>query len=159
MSNERYAELLGETIKAMEDRLDSVNKQRLAHIVEAGRLQEEMKAISEDIQALTAVWNRTPSRGKEMGETKPLASANGFTEAIEYVLKNMGTKMSPPDIRDKMTEWGYDTGKNATNIVASIHTVLKRLVAKGSVREILDSEKRKSYQWIKDSERLTQILS
>jgi hypothetical protein len=94
-----------------------------------------------------------------MGETKPLASVTGFTEAIEYVLKNMGTKMSPPGIRDKMTEWGYDTEKNDSNIVASIHTVLKRLVAKSSVREILDGEKRKSYQWIKESERLTQIMS
>jgi hypothetical protein len=159
MSNQRYAELLGETIKAMEDRLEAVNKQRVAHIVEAGRLQEEMNAMRADIQALTVVWNRTPSRGKEMGETKPLASIKGFTAAIEYVLKALGTNMSPPEIRDKLAEWGYNTEKYETDIVASIHSVLKRLVAKGSVQEITDGERRKSYQWIKDSERLTQILS
>jgi hypothetical protein len=159
MSNERYAELLSETIKAMEDRLEAVNTQRVAHIAEAGRLQDEMNAMRADIEALTAVWNRTPSRGKEMVETKPLASVKGFTVAIEYVLKALGTKMSPPEIRDKMTEWGYDTGKYTTNLVASIHSVLRRLVAKGSIQEITDGEKRKSYQWIKDSERLTQILS
>lgn len=159
MSNEKYNELLGETVKAMEERLSELKGRRAVAVIQVMSIDKEIKAAEEDIQTLTAIWNRTPSRGKEMSETKPLASVKSFTAAIEYVLKNTGTKMSPPEIRDKLVEWGYNTEKYTTDIVASIHSVLRRLVAKDMVQEILDGEKRKSYQWIKDSERLKRFLS
>ncbi len=71
-----------------------------------------------------------------------------MTDAIVFILRTLGTKLSPTDVRDKMQEWGYDFSKYETDVVSSIHTILKRLAARGQAQEFNEGHRRKSYKWI-----------
>jgi hypothetical protein len=147
VSNDKYAELLGKTVEAMEERLSALKATRLSLFDQIDKLDEDIQAAEADIQSLKAVWNRTPFRGKEIGNTKPLLDEKSFTAAIEYVLKALGTKMSPTEIRDKMAEWGFDIGNYKSDVVASIHTTLKRLAKNGRVKPHHDGPRRTLWEW------------
>jgi len=51
----------------------------------------------------------------------------GLTDAVRKVLKSNGELMTAVKVRTELKETGYDTGRYK-NILASIHTILKRLV-------------------------------
>lgn len=149
VSNDEYAKLLAQTIKAMEDRLTDLHARREQLAAELLELDNAIALATEDIKAATAIWGRSSFGAQAIGETKPLLNVTGFTEAIEYVLRTLSTKLSPTEIRDKLADWGYDLEKYETDVVASIHTVLRRLQKRGKVQEFQDGDRRKSYQWIK----------
>jgi hypothetical protein len=151
VSNEKYAELLGQTVRAMEERLAALKEERALLFERIDQLDERIQEAEKDIQALAAVWNRTPFKEYEMGDTKPLRSEKSFTVAIEFVLKTLGEKMSPPQIRDKMVEWGFDLGNYQSDVVASIHTTLKRLNSGGRVTPHRDGPRRTLWEWNKES--------
>jgi predicted nuclease with TOPRIM domain len=70
----------------------------------------------------------------------------GLTDAIREILSSHAEHyLSPVHVRDLLKEMGFDTGKYK-NVLASIHTVLKRLLGQG---EVLDSsdEGRVVYRW------------
>lgn len=72
----------------------------------------------------------------------------GLTDAIREVLSMHSEHyLSPIHIRDFLTDMGFDTGKYK-NVLASIHTVLKRL---RSQKEVVDtsSEGKVVYKWNK----------
>lgn len=150
VSNDKYAELLGQTVRAMEERLSALKANRLSVFDQIDKLDEDIAAAEADIQALNAVWNRTPFREKEIGNTKPLLNEKSFTAAIEYVLKALGTKMSPTEIRDKMKEWGFDIEGYKSDVVASIHTTLKRLAKSGRVTRYQEGPRRTVWEWNKE---------
>lgn len=152
VSNEKYAELLGKTVQAMEERLSALKASRASLFDQLDKFDEDIQAAEADIQALNAIWNRTPFRGQQIGNTKPLRSEKSFTTAIEYVLKGFGTKMSPTEIRDKMAEWGFDIGSYKSDVVASIHTTLRRLHKQGKVEKFNEGQRRNSYEWKRETE-------
>jgi len=154
VSNEKYAELLGQTVRAMEERLSALQANRASLVDQIEKLDGDIAAAQADIQALSAVWNRTPFREQQIGNTKPLSSEKSFTAATEYVLKALGTKMSPTEIRDKMAEWGFDFESYRSDVVASIHTTLKRLAKSGRVRPYRDGPRRTLWEWVREPDRV-----
>ena len=71
----------------------------------------------------------------------------GLTDAIRQVLSSHEeASLSPVFIRDRLAGVGFDI-KTHKNILASIHTVLKRLQRRGEVTPFI-REGRTSYRWI-----------
>jgi hypothetical protein len=151
VSNEKYAELLGQTVRAMEERLSALRLERALLFERIDKLDESIQKAEADMQSVNAIWNRTPFREHEIGNTKPLSSEKSFTAAIEYVLKALGTKMSPTEIRDKMAEWGFDIKGYKSDVVASIHTTLKRLAKNGRITPYQEGPRRTVWEWNKES--------
>jgi len=152
VSNENYAKLLAQTIKAMQDRVATLREQREKLVAELAQVETLISSTNEDIATATTIWGRSPFGSQAIGETKPLAG-KGFGESVEYVLRTLGGKFSPTEMRDKMQEWGYDFSKYESDVVSSIHTTLKRLKARDKVKEFSDGPRLRRYQWVGDAGR------
>jgi hypothetical protein len=63
--------------------------------------------------------------------------AMGFTDAIRAVFEGVGTNgtLTPLEVKSRMEMMGYDITKYG-NVMASVHTVINRLAAKGEIRQI-----------------------
>ena len=72
--------------------------------------------------------------------------AEGITDACRQVLRASGKWMTPLAVRSALEANGLDLSKQA-NAMASIHTVLKRLKAKGEVKVARDSDGGTVYRW------------
>lgn len=70
----------------------------------------------------------------------------GLTDAIREILRIGEKPLSPIEVRKALEELGYDLSKY-TNPLASIHTILKRLVKKGQAT-IVGRGREKRYAWI-----------
>lgn len=71
----------------------------------------------------------------------------GLTDAIRQVLSSHGEAyLSPVFIRDRLGDVGFDI-KTHKNILASIHTVLKRLQRQGEAVPV-NREGRTVYRWV-----------
>lgn len=150
IAKDDYAKLLGQTIRAMEDRVAGMRSQRELLASQLRELDDQIAVAQQDVETAKTIWNRTPFSGAEVGDPKPLAGM-GMTEAIRYVLSRLMLRMTPTEVRDKMAEWGYDFSKYETDVVSSIHTVLKRFAAKGDAKEFDEGRRRKSYKWSSES--------
>lgn len=142
-----YANLLGQTIRAMEDRLSAMRAERALMTAQLRDLDEQIAVAQQDVETAKTIWQRSPFSGSAIGETRPLANL-GMTDAVEFVLSRLMLRLSPTEIRDKMAEWGYDFSTYKTDVVSSISTILKRFAVKGWVEEIAEGHRRKSYKWI-----------
>jgi hypothetical protein len=75
-------------------------------------------------------------------------SDTGLTDAVREVLKaDRETYFSAIRVRDSLKDKGYEISKYK-NALASIHTVLRRLLSQGEVKEATH-EGRAMYRWIK----------
>lgn len=82
--------------------------------------------------------------------------AIGLTDAIRIAFKTegeggmygIGGGMSAQDVRTKMESMGY--GGRWGNLLASIHTVVKRLHAKGELEAAGNLNGRETYRWRKE---------
>lgn len=70
----------------------------------------------------------------------------GLTDAVREVLRAGEYFMSPIDVRDSLKAKGYDISKYK-NVLASIHTILKRLMNQDEVKEG-ERDGRTTYKWI-----------
>jgi len=59
----------------------------------------------------------------------------GLTGAIRWVLMAAKQPLYAPDIRRELESVGYDVG-SSPNVLVSIHTILRRLVADGEVKQV-----------------------
>jgi hypothetical protein len=146
-ANDQYAKLLADTIQAMKDRRDDLKMKRDQLAIDLADMENALSLANEDIESATTIWGRSPFGAQAIGETKPLVGV-GMTDAVEYVLKTLGAKLIPTEVRNKMEEWGYDFSKYETDEVSSIHTTLKRLESRGKVRGFDEGHRRRAYQWI-----------
>lgn len=69
----------------------------------------------------------------------------GLTDAVREVLRANTFYMSPIDVRDSLKLRGYDIGKYK-NVLASIHTILKRLKDQDEVY-VGTRDGRTTYKW------------
>jgi hypothetical protein len=120
MADESYRKLINESkrklseLKARRDELDvEMGKLRLLIFATANMLPD-----NERDEAMEGVSEET------------LAQRVGLTEAIRGALGSGGSWQSPKQIRDSLETSGYDVSEYG-NVMASIHTVLKRLVTAG----------------------------
>jgi hypothetical protein len=81
-------------------------------------------------------------------DARPLAEEKSFTNAIAFVLKGASLPLSPVEIRDRLAELGFDSSGWKTDVVSSVHTVLKRMLANDPPSVMESGEpRRKVYQW------------
>jgi hypothetical protein len=120
MTNEDYRQSIRESkrklaeLKAQRDQLDiEMGKLRLLIFANANMLPDD-----ERDEAMEGVSEET------------LAQRIGLTDAIRKALENAGDWQSPKQIRDSLENSGYDLAEYG-NVMASIHTVLKRLFTAG----------------------------
>jgi len=86
-----------------------------------------------------------------------IAPDTGLTDAVRDVLKsNDPVFCSPVYIRDTLKEKGFDLSKY-TNALASIHTVLKRLVRQGDAVDA-SRDGRTVYRWAKKKQQQEEAL-
>ncbi|HEX8889364.1 MAG TPA: hypothetical protein VF779_09305 [Pyrinomonadaceae bacterium] len=78
-----------------------------------------------------------------------LTGKPGLTDAVRAALKAFDRPMLPVEVRDALISLGYDLSIYS-NVMASIHTILKRLVESKEIEEV-DKDGRKAYQTKKSS--------
>jgi hypothetical protein len=69
----------------------------------------------------------------------------GLTDAVRQALESKRIYMSPVEVRNRLVDMKYDM-KRYTNVLASIHTILKRLVDSGEV-DAGNREGKVVYRW------------
>ena len=83
------------------------------------------------------------SLAKLCGEEYVEEDELGLTDAVRLALKTANQNMTPQTVRARLMSMGFDVRKYG-NLLAAIHTVLKRLVAKNQAREAGNGV----YSWI-----------
>ncbi len=63
--------------------------------------------------------------------------AIGLTDAIREAFRSTGTNSNliPTEVKGKLEMMGYDTAKYG-NVMASVHTIINRLVSKGEIKQV-----------------------
>lgn len=110
-------------------------------------LEAEIADITKQISQLDKVLNHlSPLAGLGAGQH---LIGMGITDAVRYILKNAESRLSPTDVRDKLTEKGYDLS-NLTAPMSSIYKILSRL-ADASEPEITREKEDNNvfYSWIR----------
>jgi hypothetical protein len=107
---------------------------------ELGAIDLRIGQLRELIVGLSRMCDDTPALNPRimtyLGSEGPEATMHGLagwglTDAIRAVLKTHHNEtLLPVDVRDRLVRAGYDITKQV-NILASIHTILRRLVEKG----------------------------
>jgi hypothetical protein len=134
--------------------LDAATKE-LAEVMEQLEEIEEVRektlrriyVLRDGIYGLSAMLGEDPLEVSPELFLKYLEPDTGFTDAIRKVLElNKSRYMNPVSVRDKLKDMGYDLSKY-TNPLASIHTILKRLVESGEVEPDEGVGGRTVYRW------------
>jgi hypothetical protein len=70
----------------------------------------------------------------------------GITDSCRETLKTAGRPLTPIQVREELKKSGMDI-KGYTNILASIHSVLKRLLESGEAKSGTNAEGDTTYEW------------
>jgi hypothetical protein len=73
----------------------------------------------------------------------------GLTDGCRAVLRTAGTALTPTEVRDGLIALGYDLS-GYSNVMASVHQILKRLVASQEAQMIRydgEPDGKKAYVW------------
>lgn len=87
-------------------------------------IERHINKLQSDIQHLAALCNVTVEN--------PIAQL-GLTDAIRYLLLNSKKPLEPTEIRDWLLK-SHGNAANHANLLASVHTIMKRLIKSGEAR-------------------------
>lgn len=120
-------------------------QQEMAEIEEQRRLLDQryarLKQTSFGLETL--MEDETASRSNVMVTTLPVV---GLTDACRHALKVAQSPRTAAEVRDWLEGSGYDLS-DQENALASIHTILKRLVTSGEAEAGTNSAGKVSYSW------------
>ena len=118
--------------------LEDAQKELIQLLRERERLEWRIRELQTDITHLAGIC-----RVKVDDPLKQL----GITDAIRWVLSMTKTAMSAPDIKKALAASGFDVS-GYTNLLASIHTILTRLVESNEVEvQVGLTPGAHSYKW------------
>lgn len=110
-------------------------------------IEQEMAIARAKAIALNDLIYEEPPADSPMGELLKQLEGMGLTDACREVLKASMKAMTPVEVRDALIKMGYDI-KKYKNILASIHTILKRLSNTSNVWVcVRDKDKKVAYKW------------
>ena len=111
------------------------------------QLKAEAAKLQSKIVALARVCDQEIEPDSLLGRFLAETAASGLTNGIRAVLQANREWTTPTAIRDDLLRLGYDLS-DYKNVMASIHTVLGRLVEAKEVERILKKGKEiTSYRW------------
>jgi hypothetical protein len=122
-------DILKEATKELRDRLDLLEHKHANLKTELGKTEREMVEIKNSIASLSRL-----DQMSDIAETlREVNSApEGLTDAIREVLRESPMRLSPAEIRVALIGIGYNITQHS-NVLASIHTCLKRLTMQGEI--------------------------
>jgi len=83
----------------------------------------------------------------------PAAKSMGITDLTRLALKTSSRPLTPAEVAHQVHTWRPELDRNH-NLLASTHTILKRLVKGGEVEEVPALGRKKAYKWISDVARV-----
>jgi hypothetical protein len=104
---------------------------------EQAQLEKRLVGVRETIVALS----------KMLGEDFIEEDALGLTDAIRQAFKTYGSSLAPTDVKERLEQSGYDTAKYG-NVMASVHSVINRLVSRGEIRSTGTIGGKPAYEWV-----------
>ena len=124
-----------------------LSKKKLDLLIERTDVELKLSEIKSQIAHLSEILDHlAPMAGMPVRDN---ISAMGITDAIRWVLKSTEDRMAPIDVRDKLTEKGFDLS-GLTAPMASIYKILARL-ADGPTPEVVrerEDDGKVYYRWI-----------
>ena len=129
MAKARYAA----TLKRTREELERLRLQRAAIDTRIAKLEQIETAVS----AVTEPEKHAPD-------------LSSITDVVRNVIMSAMQPITPKEVRDKVLEIGFDKGQQYSQLLASVHVILKRLAKKREVFEFTFADK-KTYWWVKKS--------
>lgn len=81
-----------------------------------------------------------------LGEQFEEADEIGLTDAVRQAIKTYDKPLEPTDVRTRLQQLGFNTKKYG-NFMASVHTVLNRLVKSGEIKTQVLPGNKAAYVW------------
>ncbi len=130
---------------------------------ELAGLLRQRQAIDQKMAQLQPIINHLEGLCRELGDRAARENAakveltTGLTELARVTLEEAYVPLSASELKQRMEVKGFDFSKYS-NPLASIHTVLQRLVKSGKVKVVPQKAGKKAYQWITVIDGLLAIL-
>lgn len=144
MTKETYQSALNAAIKDLAELMS----QREELDTKREELDRDIFQLREGLFGLAILCGTdTNQLAKEYPELFPdlISPDVGLTDAVRKALASKHTFVSPVEVKDRLAEMGFDITKHK-NILASIHTILKRLHTSEEV-EAGNREEKVVYRW------------
>jgi hypothetical protein len=101
------------------------------------KLDSEIRKLHDSVKSLGELCGIDPEEVNQFLFAEGSDSSPGFTNSIRRLLRAHNASLSPPEIRDGLLKLGI--GRDQINLLASIHTVLRRLVDFGEIEKTDDT--------------------
>ena len=131
---------------------------------ELARLLRHRQEIDHKIAQLQPLISHLNGLCRELGDrpakeaAAKVESTTGLTELARTTLEEAALPISASDLKTRMEAKGFDFSKYASPL-ATLHTVLNRLVKSGKVKMVPQKGGKKSYQWITVIDGLLSLLN
>lgn len=118
---------------------------------ERGKIDKRISELQHGIVGLSALAPDHPDAEKPQSMMDVLTGVGvdtGLTDATRMITSSFGFPMTPKQVRDALSHLGYDLS-GYSNILASLHTIMKRLARSGELINIVDDKGNElgAYAW------------
>jgi len=117
-----------------------------AALAEYDRLKTQREVVETRLAQLRHTIASLAALCGVTGEDRPAQLAMGFTDACRSVLRASPGAITATVVQERLQVSGFDVTRYS-NPLASIHTILKRLVASGEVRRVSSPAGKALYWW------------
>lgn len=125
--------------------LEAVRAELSDLLTEQAEIERRIIQLKRTARSLARLCEEETIHKKDLPNYKPEIEEYGITNLVREVLKNSKGALTPVEIKEGLNRLGYDISLH-TNIMASIHAILKRLIKQDEVRAFTKSGK-KFYKW------------
>jgi hypothetical protein len=118
---------------------NKAKQEMLERLKKRDQLDHEIRKLKQSTKTLAELAGADPEEVDKLLLTEGFAldPRVGFTDAIRRVIRIHRDALHPIEIRDDLLKMGI--GRDQVNLLSSIHTVLRRLVAAGEIEKTADS--------------------
>ena len=110
------------------------------------RYRDLLQRADDEEQAIAHLRQSVAALSKLCGETFEDEDEFGLTDLVRMAVKTSGGALTALEVKSRLEQLGYP--QTSENALASIHTILKRLVLKGEVDDSVIKEGNKTaYRW------------
>jgi len=130
---------------------------------ELAGLLKQRQTIDQKMAQLQPIINHLEGLCRELGDRAAKENAakveltTGLTELARVTLEEAYLPLSASEVKQRMEAKGFDFSQYS-NPLASIHTVLQRLVKSHQVKVVPQKAGKKAYQWITAIDALLTVL-